>query len=74
MPTTTPNCNLASLHYPVPVQEFEFEVSLQRTAREPGAQPETRRKQKKRKKQKNQRRKHKKKSAHRNPKNKSNKR
>ena len=68
------NFSLTALHYPDPVQESE--VSLQRTAREAGAQPETRRR--KHKKKKNQRRKHKKekklrrknqKNSRRNPKN-----
>ena len=64
-----PNFNPATLHYPVSVQESE--VSLQRTAREAGAQPETRRKHKK---EKNRRRKNQKNNARRNPKNKDNKR
>ena len=48
----TPHFNLAILHYPAPIQESE--VSLQRTAREAGALPETRRR---KDKKENQRRK-----------------
>ena len=69
LPTMIPHFNPATLHYPDPVQESE--VSLQRTAREAGAQPETRRKPKK---EKNRRRKNQKNNARRNPKNKDNKR
>ena len=41
LPTMIPHFNPATLPYPVSVQESE--VSLQRTAREVGPQPETRR-------------------------------
>ena len=69
LPTMIPNFNLATLHYPLPVQDSE--VSLQRAAREAEAHPETRRR--KQKKGRNQRRRNHKTKGRRNPKNHNNK-